>query len=60
MEMQFSPDVNKQAVQVIFRQMRSKPPLSFDGSLVPISDDHKHMSFFLDRSQTLLGTSGRQ
>ena len=48
--MQFNPDVNRQAVQVIFSQKRPKhfrPSLSFDGSSVPISDDHKHLGFFL-------------
>ena len=48
-KMQFNPDVKK-AVQVVFSQKRSKPfhlPLSFNGSLVPISDVHKHLGFFL-------------
>ena len=47
--MQFNPDVNKQVVQVIFSQKRAKPfylPLLFNGSSVPISDDHKHLGFF--------------
>ena len=55
--MQFNPDVNKQAVQVIFSQKKSKhlhPPLSFNGSLVPISDVHKHLGFFLDSELNLL------
>ena len=56
-KMQFNPDVNKQAVQVIFSQKRSKPfhpPLSFNGSLVPISDIHKHLGFFLDSELHIL------
>ena len=56
-KMQFNPDVNKQAVQVIFSQKRSKPfhpPLSFNGSLVPISDIHKHLGFFLDSKLHIL------
>ena len=55
--MQFNPDVNKQAVQVIFSQKRSKPfhpPLLFNGSSVPISDDHKHLGFFLDSELNFL------
>ena len=56
-KMQFNPDVNKQAVQVIFSQKRSKlfhPPLSLDGFSVPISDDHKHLGFFLDSELNFL------
>ena len=55
--MQFNPDVNKQAVQVIFSQKKSEPfhpPLFFNGSLVPISDVHKHLGFFLDRELNFL------
>ena len=54
---QFNPDVNKQAVQVILSQKRSKPfhpPLSFNGSSVPISGDHKHLGFFLDSELNFL------
>ena len=50
-KMQFNPDVNKPAVQVIYSQKRSEPPhlpLLFSGSSVPISDDHKHLGFFFD------------
>ena len=56
-KMQFSPNVNKQAVQVIFSQKRSKPfhpPLSFNGSSVPIFDDHKHLGFFIDSELNFL------
>ena len=56
-KMQFNPDVNKQVVQVIFSQKKSKPfhpPLSFNGSLVPISDFHKHLGFFLDSELNFL------
>ena len=55
--MQFNPDVDKQAVQVIFSQKKSKPlhpPLSFNGSLVPISDVHKHLGFFLNSELNFL------
>ena len=56
-KMQLNPDVNKQAVQVIFSQKKSKPfrpPLSFNGSLVLISDIHKHLGFFLDSELNFL------
>ena len=56
-KMQFNTDVNKQAVQVIFSQKKAKPlhpPLSFNGSLVPISDVHKHLGFFLDSELNFL------
>ena len=56
-KMQFNPDVNKQAIQVIFSQKKSKPfhpPLSLNGSLVPISDVHKHLGFFLDSELNFL------
>ena len=55
--MQFNPDVNKQVVQVIFSQKRSKPfypLLLFNGSSVPISDDHKHLSVFLSSELNFL------
>ena len=55
--MQFSHDVNKQVVYVIFSQKRSKPfhpPLSFNSSSVPISDDHKHLGFFLNSELSFL------
>ena len=44
-------------VQVIFSQKRSKPfhpPLSFNSSSLPISDDHKHLGFFLNSELTFL------
>ena len=56
-KMQFSPDVKKQAVQVIFSQKRSKlfpPHLLLNGSSIPISDDHKHLGFFLDSELNIL------
>ena len=56
-KMQFNPDVNKQAVQVIFSQKKSEPfhpPLFFNGSLVPISYVHKHLGFFLDSELNFL------
>ena len=56
-KMQFSPDVNKQAAQIIFSQKRSKPfhpPLLFNGSSVPVSDDHKYLGFFLNSELNFL------
>ena len=50
-KMQFNLDVKKQAVHVIFSQIRTKPfhpPLLFNGSSVSVSDDHKHLGFLLD------------
>ena len=55
--MRFNPDVNKEAVQVIVSQKRKPlhPPLFyFNGSSVPISDDHKHLGFFLDSELNFL------
>ena len=55
--MQFNPDVNKQAAQVIFSQKGSKPfhsLLSFNSSSVPISDDYNHLGFLLDSELNFL------
>ena len=44
-KMQFNPDKNKQAIQVIFSHRKSKPthpPLTFNGSEVVTLDEHKH------------------
>ena len=49
--MQFNPDVNKQAVQVIFSQKRNKsihPPLFFNEVPVVMKDEQKHLSMILD------------
>ena len=53
-KMQFNPDANKHAAQVIFSQNPFHPPVSFNGSLFPISDDHKHLGFFLNRELKFL------
>ena len=48
--MQFNPDKNKQAIQVIFSHRKSKPihpPLIFNGSKVVTLDEHKIRVFFL-------------
>ena len=50
-KMQFNPDVNKQAVQVIFSQQRMKPiqpPLFFNDAPVVIKDEQKHLGMVLD------------
>ena len=44
-KMQFNPDKNKQAIQVIFSLKRDTPvhpPLFFNGSEVVIKTEHKH------------------
>ena len=48
-KMQFNPDKNMQAIQVIFSLRKSKPihpPLIFNGSEVVTLAEHKHLSFF--------------
>ena len=50
-KMQFNPDINKQAVQVIFSQKRTKlihPPLFFNDAPVVIKDEQKHLGMVLD------------
>ena len=50
-KMQFNPDINKQAVQVIFSQKRMKPiqpPLFFNDAPVVIKDERKHLGMVLD------------
>ena len=50
-KMQFNPDINKQAVQVIFSQKRTKlihPPLFFSDAPVVIKDEQKHLGMVLD------------
>ena len=46
-----NPDINKQAVQVIFSEKRAKPihpPLLFDDAPVVIKDEQKHLGTVLD------------
>ena len=45
-KMQFNPDKNKQAVQVIFSQKKeavAHPPVFFNGSEVVVKAEHKHL-----------------
>ena len=56
-KMQFNPDKNKQAIQVIFSHRKSKPihsPLTFNGSEVVTLDELKHLGFFLDSALSFL------
>ena len=49
--MQFSPDKNKPAIQVIFSQKRTKPvhpPIFHNESEVKIKDEQKHLGMMLD------------
>ena len=50
-KMQFNPDTNKQAVQVIFSQKKeaiAHPPVFFNGSEVVVKTEHKHLGMILD------------
>ena len=54
-KMQFNPDKNKQAIQVIFSQKRDSPfhPLLFlNGSEVVIKAKHKHLGMIPDPKLT--------
>ena len=49
--MQFNPDINKQAIQVIFSQKKGTvvhPPIFSNGSEVAIKLEHKHLGMILD------------
>ena len=49
--MQFTPHKNKQAIQVIFSQKRTKPvhpPIFLNASEVKIKDEQKHLGMILD------------
>ena len=49
--MQFNPDKNKQAVQVIFSQIKeaiAHPPMFFNGSEIVVKTEHKHLGMILD------------
>ena len=55
--MQFHPDKNKQAIQVIFSHRKSRsilPPLIFNRSEVVTLNEHKHLGFFFDSRLSLL------
>ena len=50
-KMQFNPDINKQAVQVIFSQKKNKsihPSLFFNGAPVVMKDEQKYFGMILD------------
>ena len=49
--MQFNPDKNKQAVQVIFSQKKetlAHPPVFFNGYEIVLKAEHKHLGMILD------------
>ena len=50
-KMQFNPDINKRAVQVIFSQKRNNsihPSLFFNEAPVVMKDEQKHLGMILD------------
>ena len=54
-KMQFNPDKNKQAIQVIFSQKKDTPvhpSLFFNGSEVVIKAEHRHLGMILDSKLT--------
>ena len=54
-KMQFNPDKNKQAIQVIFSQKKDTPvhpPFFFNGSEVLIKAEDKHLGMILDSKLT--------
>ena len=54
-KMQFNPDKNKQAIQVIFSQKKDTPvhpPVFLSGSEVVIKAEHKHLGMILDSKLT--------
>ena len=56
-KIQFIPDKNKQAIQVIFSQKKDThihPSLFFNGSEVVIKAEHRHLSMILDSKLTFL------
>ena len=56
-KMQFNPDKNKQATQVIFSQKKDTPvhpSLFFNGSEVVIKAEHRHLGMILDSKLTFL------
>ena len=62
-KMQFNPDINKQAVQVIFSQKRTTPihpPLFFSDAPVVTKDKQKHLGMLLDSALNFLVTLGKR
>ena len=56
-KIQFNPDKNKQAIQVIFSQKKDTPvhrSLFFNGSEVLIKAEHRHLGMILDPKLTFL------
>ena len=56
-KMAFNPELNKQAVEIVFSQKRNKlhhPPLFFNGSVVCKFESHKHLGPTLDPKLTLI------
>ena len=56
--MQFNLDKNKQAVQVIFSQIKeaiAHPPMFFSGSEVVVKTEHKHLGMILDSKLSFQG-----
>ena len=56
-KMQFNPDKNKQAIQVIFSQKKDTPvhpSLFFNGSEVVIKAEHRHLGMILNSKLTFL------
>ena len=50
-KMSFNPEPSKQAIEVLFshkKQNVDHPPISFNGSIVPRKDCHKHLGISLD------------
>ena len=61
-KMQFNPDVNKQAVEVIFSCKRNKPahpPIFFNDIIVKQLPKHKHLGLTLDSKLTYAIISAR-
>ena len=57
-KMQFNPDINKQAVQVIFSQKKTKPihpPLFLNDTPVVIKDKQNHLGMVLDSALNFRG-----
>ena len=56
-KIEFNPDRNKEAIQVIFSPRKGTPvhpPLFFNGSEVVIKAEHKHLGMILDSKLTFL------
>ena len=50
-KMQFNPDPNKQATELLFsckKNSRNHPPLFFNGTVLPIVNEQKHLGLVLE------------